>query len=253
MRIELARPYEEQERLHREIEERQASREAHCNARKSEVEAHKASLPGEQLQRRREATLKNLAGDRGLVAARGSLYGDQVKARASRAGPHRQAPVQQAGQGVRGVPGRRDGAGFAAEDHKQAICSPTAPSRRRRLRYSMRWLRTSSQSTLRASVSRSSAPSRAPRTEDQQEALAIVDPDALQDVLEVVERAEDLAALIAYRVVRCVGRMLQQVGAADAPLQYAEYENALAIQVWLGDSDVTGNIERACWMTSSTR
>ena len=74
---------EEQERLHREIEERQASLEA-LATRKSEVEAHKASLPGEQLQRRREATLKNLAGDRGLVAARGSLYGDQVKARERR-------------------------------------------------------------------------------------------------------------------------------------------------------------------------
>ena len=74
---------EEQERLHREIEERQASLEA-LATRKSEVESHKASLPGEQLQRRREATLKNLAGDRGLVAARGSLYGDQVKARERR-------------------------------------------------------------------------------------------------------------------------------------------------------------------------
>jgi type IV pilus biogenesis protein CpaD/CtpE len=32
------------------------------------------------------------------------------------------------------------------------------------------------------------------------------------------------------------------VGAADAPIQYAEYENALAIQVWLGDSKIQGNL-----------
>ena len=50
MRIESTTKFsEEQERLHREIEERQASLEA-LATRKSEVEAHKASLPGEQLQ-----------------------------------------------------------------------------------------------------------------------------------------------------------------------------------------------------------
>ena len=38
--------------------------------------------------------------------------------------------------------------------------------------------------------------------------------------------------------------LLAEVGAADAPLQYAEYENALAIQVWLGDSSVKGNLPR---------
>ena len=76
------------------------------------------------------------------------------------------------------------------------------------------------------------------------EALAIIVPVPFETCSKWSERAEDLASLIAYRVIGAVGRMLQEVGAADAPLQYAEYENALAIQVWLGDSKVDGNVQR---------
>ena len=75
------------------------------------------------------------------------------------------------------------------------------------------------------------------------EALAVIVPTPYEICSKWSERAEDLSTLIAYRVVGAVGGMLKAVGAADAPIQFAEYENALAIQVWLGDTDVQGNVK----------
>lgn len=234
---------EEQERLRREIEERQASLEG-LATRKSEVEAQKASLPGEQLQRRREATLKNLAGDRGLVAARGSLYGDQVKARERRVQELIDKPqynklvkeyeeFQDVEMGLDALPKTYKQAILAHHGTVKKELAPVFDAMAAEIEP------VDAQGIGVAVVGSIDAPDGGPA-----EALAIIVPTPFETCSKWSERAEDLAALIAYRVVGCVGRMLQQVGAADAPLQYAEYENALAIQVWLGDSDVTGNIER---------
>jgi hypothetical protein len=79
-------------------------------------------------------------------------------------------------------------------------------------------------------------------------------PEALVAVLPVpfavcrdwADRKEDLASQFAYRVVAAVSRLLGAVGAGAAPIQYTELAGCLAIQVWLGDCDLQGDIkERA--------
>ncbi len=234
---------DEQERLRREIEEREATLET-LAARKTEVEDLKASLPGEQLQRRREATLKNLAGDRGLVAARGSLYGDQVKARERRVQELIEKP--QYNKLVKEYEEFQDvemGLDSLPKTYKQAILAHHATVKNELTpvfdAMASNIEPVDAQGIGVAVVGSIDAPDGgAP------EALAIIVPTPFETCSKWAERAEDLAALIAYRVIGCVGRMLQEVGAADAPLQYAEYENALAIQIWLGDSDIKGSLER---------
>ncbi|MCK6507579.1 hypothetical protein L6R53_30145 [Myxococcota bacterium] len=56
------------------------------------------------------------------------------------------------------------------------------------------------------------------------------------------ERPEDLASLLAYRVVGALGATLRAVGAPDAPMQFVDYRGHLAIQVWLGDEQVDGDL-----------
>lgn len=59
-------------------------------------------------------------------------------------------------------------------------------------------------------------------------------------------RREDLCSLFAYRVIAAVSRLLNAVGAGDAPMQYVDHHDCLAIQVWLGDSTLDGDLnERA--------
>lgn len=75
------------------------------------------------------------------------------------------------------------------------------------------------------------------------EALALIVPIPYDVYSRWSERGEDLHSLLAYRVVGAVAGMLSEVGASDAPLQFAPYEGKLAIQVWLGDSRVHGDIK----------
>jgi hypothetical protein len=77
------------------------------------------------------------------------------------------------------------------------------------------------------------------------EALAVIVPVPFETYSRWSERSEDLHALIAYRVVGALASLLSEVGASEAPLQYAPYEDKLAIQVWLGDSEVQGDIKTA--------
>lgn len=79
-------------------------------------------------------------------------------------------------------------------------------------------------------------------------------PEALVAVLPVpfavcrdwADRKDDLSSRFAYRVVAAVSRLLGAVGAGAAPIQYTELSGCLAVQVWLGDCEVQGDIkERA--------
>jgi Tfp pilus assembly protein PilO len=234
---------EEQARLDREITERQQSLAA-LATRKSEVEGDKEALPAEQLQRRREVVLKNLAGDRGLLAARGSLYGDQVKARERRVQDLIEKPqynklvteyeeFQDVEMGLASLPKTYRQAILAHHSTVKAELAPVFDAMSAEIEP------VDAQGIGVAIVGSIDAPDGAPP-----EALAIIIPTPFEACSKWSERAEDLASLIAYRVISCVGKMLHELGAADAPFQYAEYENALAIQVWLGDSEIKGNIAR---------
>jgi hypothetical protein len=74
------------------------------------------------------------------------------------------------------------------------------------------------------------------------EALVAVLPVAWAVYRDWAERGEDLAAQLAYRVVAAVSRVLIAVEASEAPVQYLEVNGCLAIQVWLGDVEVKGEL-----------
>lgn len=74
------------------------------------------------------------------------------------------------------------------------------------------------------------------------EALAVIVPVPYDTYTRWADEGEDLHTLIAYRVIGALSALLSEVGAADAPMQYAPYADKLAIQVWLGDSEVTGDV-----------
>lgn len=82
-------------------------------------------------------------------------------------------------------------------------------------------------------------------TEGPPEALALIVPITFETFSRWGDRPEDLSSLIAYRVVGALATLLAEVGASEAPLQYAPYEDKLAIQVWLGDSQVEGDLKSA--------
>ena len=78
--------------------------------------------------------------------------------------------------------------------------------------------------------------------EGRPEALALIVPVPYETYARWSDRGEDLHALLAYRIIGAVAAALRAVGASDAPIQYAPYEGRLAVQVWLGDSQVQGDI-----------
>lgn len=79
-------------------------------------------------------------------------------------------------------------------------------------------------------------------TEGAPEALVAVLPVAWAVYRDWAERGEDLCSMLAYRVVAAVSRVLIGVEASEAPVQYLEVNGCLAIQVWLGDVEVRGEL-----------
>jgi len=75
------------------------------------------------------------------------------------------------------------------------------------------------------------------------EALAVLLPVSFETYQGWADRTEDLGALVAYRLMGAVGATLQAVGASDASVQFADYRGLLAIQVWLGDQEVQGDLK----------
>lgn len=74
------------------------------------------------------------------------------------------------------------------------------------------------------------------------EALVVVLPVPFAIYRDWAERKEDLSAQLAYRTVAAVSRCLNAVNAGAAPIQYSELHGCLAIQVWLGDCDIQGEL-----------
>ena len=232
---------DEQEKNRQEIADREQRLDA-LGQRKTEVENHKAGLPSEQLRRQRDAGLKNLAGDRGVIAARGSLYGDAVKVRERRVTELIEQPqfnklvkeyeeFQEVEVTLDTLPKSYR---KAIQSHHATVVKELEPVFDA-MAADIEQVDATAVSV--AAIASIDAP------DGVAEALAVIVPTPYEICSKWTERAEDLSTLIAYRVVGAVGGMLKAVGAADAPIHFKEYENALAIQVWLGDSDVQGNVK----------
>lgn len=79
----------------------------------------------------------------------------------------------------------------------------------------------------------------------QVEALAVLLPVPFAVFEEGAERGEDLACLLAYRLIAVIGATLAEVGQPDATVQYADYRGLLAIQVWFGDDSPRSDLREA--------
>ncbi len=77
------------------------------------------------------------------------------------------------------------------------------------------------------------------------EALALILPVPFDVYEDWTERAEDLAAVLAYRVVAAVSATLTTLGVPDAAVQYADYNGMLAVQVWFGEDSPEGDVREA--------
>lgn len=74
------------------------------------------------------------------------------------------------------------------------------------------------------------------------EALVLVLPVPFATYREWASREEDLASVFVYRMVAAAFRLMAAIGASDAPVEYFEVHECLAMQVWLGDHTVTGDV-----------
>ncbi len=74
------------------------------------------------------------------------------------------------------------------------------------------------------------------------EALVLVLPVPFEVYREWATREEDLAGIFAYRLVAALFKLLADIGAEDAPVEYFEVHECLALQVWLGDHTVQGDL-----------
>jgi hypothetical protein len=74
------------------------------------------------------------------------------------------------------------------------------------------------------------------------EALLVVLPVPWSVYAGATSRPEDLCTLLAYRLVAAVHALLGEVGAAEAVVRFADLHGSLALQVWLGDTQVVPDL-----------
>jgi hypothetical protein len=74
------------------------------------------------------------------------------------------------------------------------------------------------------------------------EALVLVAPVPWAVYTEGSARAEDLCTRLAYRLVGALHGLLAEVGAQRAPVRFLDVEGCLAVQAWLGDHPVAGDL-----------
>lgn len=77
------------------------------------------------------------------------------------------------------------------------------------------------------------------------EALVVVFPVPYAAYSDWRDRPEDLATSLCHRLLAALFRLLQEIGAADAPVQYDSVRGNLAVQVWLGDHPVPVDLREA--------
>jgi len=94
--------------------------------------------------------------------------------------------------------------------------------------------------TLAVAAVMSLEPSAGPPT-----ALAVVLPVPVTVWSDWRAHGDDLCARLAWRVVAVLAESLRDVGAEDAPMRFTDRGGLLAIQVWLADNDVQGDLRGA--------
>lgn len=80
-------------------------------------------------------------------------------------------------------------------------------------------------------------------SEGPPQALVILTPVSAELQTSWNEQPQDLSASVAYRVVAAAAEIAARLGAADAPIQARPYGRFLAVQIWLRDRAVKGDVK----------
>lgn len=232
---------EREDAANRRIIEESHRRLVALRALKQEQEARRSALDARAMAEEAEAVRRGLAEDRERLEARGAQLDEALRARdvalaADLAAPEVNAAIEEyeraveldASLGAMPAPVRRE-----ILERRERLERKLAP-----------WIR-----AVNAAPPSLGAPplgigvlASADPADDAPEALVLLAPVAWATFADWADRRESLATWLAYRLVAAVSRALAAVGAADAPVQYGEVHGCLAIQVWLGDHEVEGDL-----------
>ncbi len=97
--------------------------------------------------------------------------------------------------------------------------------------------------TLNAEVEAIAVVACASPAEGRPEALVLVLPVPFSVYSDWSTRPEDLASMLAYRMVSALHRLLGDLGTPNAMVEYVEVHGCLAVQAWLADHEVTGDLQ----------
>ena len=97
--------------------------------------------------------------------------------------------------------------------------------------------------TLNAEVEAITVVACASPAEGRPEALVLVLPVPFSVYSDWSTRPEDLASMLAYRMVAALHRLLGDLGTPNAMVEYVEVHGCLAVQAWLADHDVIGDLQ----------
>lgn len=231
----------ERQRLEADIEDLQRQIQTLADLA-GQVDAELAELPVQETQRTRAAVDAGIDAEVAVVTQRDRLFGLALKAREDHvaellAQPDVARLVEEYEQFQEAEPTL----GMLPEGYRNAILAHNENVKER-----LRPVMEAAQAPLHVDSGEADAitvvASLNPET-GPAEALAVLLPVPYAVHDEWGDRPEDLASLLAFRVVGAIGATLNALGAPDAPVQFADYRGNLAIQVWLGDEETEGDLK----------
>lgn len=206
-----------------------------------EYEERRGGLSQEMVHREWGAVRDGLCADRDRFLSRAALIADAIASReaslnAELAEPelatlvHEYVKFKEAGSALAAMP----------PDYREAILTQHARVKRRLEPYIA--AANTGPPSLAVEPAGVGLVASADPADGRPEALVLVLPVPYAVYTEWTARPEDLASMLAYRMVAATFTLLRSIGAADAPVRYVEVHGCLALQVWLGDHEVQGDL-----------
>lgn len=233
---------EEEQRLQTSIEELTRQLKA-VSAMREEVSARLGQLDDEETERARDTLLSGLEQESALLDERAAIYDEAVTTRkaaidAMMSDPEVAALVEEFKQFEEAEPTLEllpAGYRKAVQAHHDEVKARLQP---------VMAAANAEPDPIQAEQAGFTVVASLDPPEGTPEALAIIVPVSFDTYAHWSERPEDLQSLIAYRMVGLVANVLREVGAADAPIQYAPYEGKLAIHVWrLAEAELVADLK----------
>jgi hypothetical protein len=247
-RLEQAETYDktlvdlaaEEQKLREQIAELQSALEANAD-KQAQTKGELATIPQEVVRRSHQALLDALEADRGLVEARAAALQEvrelaMLELQEKLEEPETAAAIEEY-EKFREVepvlgslpPSYRQ----VVMDHHEALKTTLGP---------LFELAAGPNEPLDLERAEAVMVASVDIVDDKPAAFALFLPVDFQVYRGWADRAEDLAAQLAYRVVSGLSVALDKLGAPDAPVVYQDFEGCISIQVWLDDHDLDGDV-----------